>query len=438
MVTPRKLDILKRMSSDAVADGTSNLARYLQLGVLVLAGGAIYPLLYLRQNFEVSMLEAFAITNTELGRCYSMLGILFFLTYLPSGWVADRFKPRNLLTFSLFATGLLGLWYWTLPGFTSLQIIYAGWGITTGLTFWAALIKETNLIAYHDEQGRFFGILEGGRGVVEAILGSIAVGGFAWLLSNTDASTPEALRQVIMMYVVVLLVMAPIVYLALGESHPGDAVTHDDPPVHETRHQDTFREALLILKRREVWLAAICIVSGYSLYYATFSFAGFLQTELALSAVVVGWITVGRLWMRPIGAIASGFIADRFQVERTLGVILILTSIGLFSMVLLPAGAGVALVLPVVLLVGALTFAVRGIYWSTLDDCNVPLEVRGLAIGIISLIGYSPEIFIPLINGYLVETYPGRLGYGLYYGIVAIMGLIGAGAAFMLAYPRRR
>ena len=62
-----------------------NRARYVQLAVLVFAAGVIYPLVYLRQNFEVSMLEAFQITNTQLGQCYSMLGVLFFLSYLPSG-----------------------------------------------------------------------------------------------------------------------------------------------------------------------------------------------------------------------------------------------------------------------------------------------------------------------------------------------------------------
>ena len=385
----------------------NNLRRYLQLAVLVLAGGAIYPLLYLRQNFEVSMLEAFQITNTELGQCYSMLGILFFLTYLPSGWFADRFKPRNLLTFSLAATGLLGIWYWTLPEFWALQIIFAGWGITTGLTFWAALIKETNLLAHHSEQGRFFGILEGGRGVVEATLASIAVATFAWLISTADASTPDALQQVILMYVVVLLVMAPVMFFMLNDSHSSDETKTSSQAINGPRHSDTFREALTLFKTQEIWLAATCVMCGYALFYATYSFAGFLQTELSLSAVAVGWITVGRLWMRPIGAIAAGFLADRFEIERTLGVILAVASLGLASMIFLPAESGVALALAVVLLVGALTFAVRGIYWSTLDDCNVPLETRGLAIGIISLIGYSPEIYVPLINGYLVEMYPG-------------------------------
>ncbi|MCB1694149.1 MAG: MFS transporter, partial [Pseudomonadales bacterium] len=301
--------------NSAIADEAQRKAAvspYLQLTVLVFAAGVIYPLLYLRQNFEVSMLETFNITNSQLGECYSMLGVLFTLTYLPSGWLADRVSPRKLLSFSLAMTGLLGIWYWTIPSFGALQVIFAGWGVTTGLTFWAALIKETTLIAGENRQGRFFGVLEGGRGVVEATLASLAVAGFAWAVSNMDATTPQALRHVILMYVVVLLAMAPIVYLTISES--------DDSPraeKEETGH-GTFRNTMMLLGNEQIWLCAICIFAGYTLFYSTYSFAGFLQTEMSLSAVMVGWITVGRLWMRPIGGVLAGFIADRWHVERVL------------------------------------------------------------------------------------------------------------------------
>ncbi len=401
-------------------------SRYLQLTVLVLASGVIYPLLYLRQNFEVSMLEAFNISNTQLGQCYSLLGVLFFVSYLPSGWLADRFSPRVLLTFSLAATGLLGVWYWTLPPFWAMQVIFAAWGITTGLTFWAALIKETNLLAGADQQGRFFGILEGGRGVVEALLGSIVVAWFAWSLSQLDADTPTALQQVIAIYVTVLLVMAPVIWFSLGEAEDSaDAVEAD-------QSSSIMADLKLVFGKEAVWLASICILCGYALFYATYSFAGYLQTELGMTAVMAGWITVGRLWMRPIGGVIAGFIGDHFRVDRVLAVLLLASGLGLAGMIAMPAQGGVVLSLLVVLGVSVLVFAVRGIYWGTLETCQVPARARGLAIGVISLLGYSPEIWVPLLNGYLLDTYPGRSGYAYYYGSIALLGVLGAGAAYRL------
>lgn len=147
------------------------------------------------------ILEAFDITIAQLGQCYSILGVIFVLTYLPSGWLADRVAPRRLVVFSLVAMGLLGVWFSTLPGFSVLLVIFAGWGIVTGLTFWAALIKAVAVLALHREQGRFFGILEGGRGLVEAILASVAV----YLFNRALASEPTSMALVDVIYLYVAL-----------------------------------------------------------------------------------------------------------------------------------------------------------------------------------------------------------------------------------------
>ena len=44
----------------------------------------------------------------------------------------------------------------------------------------------------------------------------------------------------------------------------------------------------------------------------------------------------------------------------------------------------------------------------------MPDQVKGLAIGGISLIGEAPDIYLPLIRGALVDGIPGRWGYGIY------------------------
>jgi sugar phosphate permease len=106
---------------------------YSQLALIVIAAGAIYPLLYLRQNFEISILESFNITQTQLRYCSSMLGLIFVITYIPSGWLADRFSSRKLLAYSLLATALLGVWFSTMPSYSSLLVIYGAWGVATGL-----------------------------------------------------------------------------------------------------------------------------------------------------------------------------------------------------------------------------------------------------------------------------------------------------------------
>jgi len=408
------------------------LRSYSQLVLIIVAAGAIYPLLYLRQNFELSILEAFNISQTQLRYCSSILGVIFMITYVPSGWLADRFSSRKLLAYSLLATGLLGLWFSTMPSYGSLLIIYGAWGLATGLTFWSAHIKLVAMLAKRDQQGRFFGILDGGRGLVEALLATIAIALFAYALSQEAGSAVLALKQVIYLYVGVLLVMAPLIYWLLDDAEADTELAKSD---HSEK--SSFRnDIMIVLTHREIWLCAICIACGYQLFYATYSFSAYLQQNFGLTAVMVGTITVAKLWMRPIGGIAAGFIGDWSSPEKVLSILLALASFSLAMMAFLPASAAALFMLAVVLLIGLLTYAVRGLYWATLGGCNVPNKIKGLAIGIISMIGYFPEVYLPLLSASLIEQYPGGLGYKIYYLILSIFGLFGAYAAYLLARPK--
>ena len=412
--------------SNSASAGLSTPQRYLRLAVLVIAAGAIYPLIYLRQNFELTILDAFAITASELGNCYAMLGTLFVVTYVPSGWLADRIAPRLLMSFSLAFAGVLGIWFSTMPAYGSLIVIFAGWGIATGLTFWAALIKATAMLGRREEQGRFFGILDGGRGLVEAILATIAVALFAWWTSGAGSSPAAALRGVIWLYTSFMLLLAPVVFFVVRPNRADD----EAPGVAAER--SLLADIRTVLGKTEVWLVACCILTGYQLFWATYSFSAYMQTHYGLSAVAVGSITVAKLWMRPIGAATAGFAGDFLNRERVLAGLMLLASVALGGFVLLPAGAGTVALLGMVMAIGILTYAVRGIYWSTLASCAISDRVKGLAIGIISLIGYSPDVYLPLVRGVLLEHYPGKTGIAIYFSAIAAMGLLGAFAAWRL------
>ena len=406
----------------------TTIQRYVQLGVIVVAAGPIYPLVYLRQNFEVTILESFGITASQLGQCYALLGVLYVVTYLPSGWLADRVPTRYLMSFSLAAAGFLGVWFSTMPSFLELKIIFVGWGLTTGLTFWSAIIKATAILAKPKEQGRFFGILDGGRGLVEAVLATAAIGLFAYSIDGLGQSNLKALQSVIWFYVACMFVMSPIVLFSVRNYDLPKPKNSDPPP------SNLLKDLRTILIREEIWLCAFCILTGYQLFWATYSFSAYLQTQYGLTAVAVGTITVAKLWMRPLGAAAAGFAGDFMDREWVLAGLLLAASVSLGGIVMLPQGSNTFVLLGIVLLVGFLTYAVRGIFWATLESCNIHNAIKGLAIGVISLIGYSPDVYLPLINGALLERYPGKTGYALYFSGIAVFGVLGALAAWRLKW----
>ena len=416
-------------SNDAAALRETQAQRYVQLLLLVIAAGAIYPILYLRQVYQPTMLEVFHITDSQLGYLYSSLGTIFLVSYLPSGWLADRIAPRLLICFSLIATGVLGLWYSTAPSFDLLMVIFGGWGLSTGLTFWAAVIKRVTMIAGSDEQGRFFGFLDGGRGLVEALLATVAITLFAWVTQTRGEPVAAGFRLVVYMYAFLCIVLG--VVLGLVKDPQGSKAAAD----HAARRKRS--NVLVDLKTLatipELWLVAAIVFCGYQVFWATYSFSAYLhEGTIGLSVVMAGTITTLKLWMRPIGGIGGGFLGDRFSKISVLVIALFLAALSLLGLVAAPGiGSHVALVF-LVLFIGILTYAIRGLYWSLLDRCNVPVETMGLAIGLISVLGYSPDVFLPLINGYLTQTYPGVFGYQLYFGYVAAAATLGGFAALAL------
>jgi hypothetical protein len=52
----------------------------------------------------------------------------------------------------------------------------------------------------------------------------------------------------------------------------------------------------------------------------------------------------------------------------------------------------------------------------------------------VSMIGYTPDIYMPMLNTYLITTYGEAVGYQLYFGSVGVTAFFGAGAAFYLLH----
>ena len=72
---------------------------------------------------------------------------------------------------ALVMTSIGGFLMSTFPSFYSLQILYGFWGFSTTFLFWAAMIKATRNWGGEQSQGKAFGFLEGGRGIIAATIG---------------------------------------------------------------------------------------------------------------------------------------------------------------------------------------------------------------------------------------------------------------------------
>ena len=395
----------------------SNIKRLAQLALLVSAAGSLFPLIYLRQNFELTLLDTLGITLGELSQCYAILGVTFTLSYLPSGLLADRVQARWLISFSLALTAALGALLFTEPSVAALQFLFFGWGISSGLTFWSALIKAVAMLAEPQEQGRYFGILDGGRGLVEAVLATLALLIFARLL-NASFEQTEAMLWVIVFYLANIVIHIPLTLFLLDADKT--------QPSAATTPTAMLSDIAKVLGNKQIWFCALSILVCYQVFWTTYSLSAYLQEAFSASALAAASLTVMKLWTRPLGATAAGFLGDHFGRQRTLAAFLVVASCAVAGLAVLPQQSAQWLVLIVIFAIGLSTYGLRGLYWSTLDDCNISNSSKGLAIGVISMIAYTPDIYLPLMNSALLDAYPGRAGYSIYFiGIAGLGGLSG-------------
>ena len=71
------------------------------------------------------------------------------------------------------------------------------------------------------------------------------------------------------------------------------------------------------------------------------------------------------------------------------------------------------------------TYAIRALYFSIMQEGRIPLAITGTAVGVISVIGYTPDIFASPIIGYLLDRYPGIIGHQYVFMILVLFSILG-------------
>ena len=397
--------------------------RWISMMVIAFSGGIIFVLPFLFEVYYRPMTDAFGLTNTELGRFMSTFGSVSMLAYFPGGWIADRVSPRLLMTVSLLATGAAGLYFSTIPSYAASLVVHGFWGISITLLFWGAMIRATRNWAPPEEQGRAFGILEGIRGIGEMVPHFVLLAIFAWL-----GSGDKALSVVIAQASAAIMLFGVLCWFFVD-----DPVAESGEPTNAAKVG--LKEVIAVLKMPVIWLIAIVILTGYCAYWGALYFSAYAADVFLTSVAVAGFISIGKMLLKPFAAVAAGFVADKIGVAKSTAILFIVLLLSFVGFALLPGGASMFFLLIVnVLVAGTMIFALRAIYFALLEEGKVPLAVTGTAAGIVSAIGFTPDVFMPEIFGYLHDTYPGAEGYRYFYFVIAGICAVGFIAAMTIQY----
>jgi sugar phosphate permease len=400
------------------------------MATLVFAGEIIFGLpFHTARFFRPTLLEAFEFTNTQLGDVFAVYGVMAMIAYFPGGMLADRFSARFLLTVSLVATGLGGFYMATYPGVMGMALLYGYWGVTTILLFWAALIRATREWGGTTAQGRAFGVLEGGRGVAAALFATLGVAVLSWqfpdeaaLVSSEERRT--AFRAVILLYSFAAIATASLTWVLIpAAKHAGEA------------GRALWHGAGAVIARPLVWAQAAVIVCAYCTYKGLDNYSLYAVQVLGMDEVAGAQLSTYGAYVRPVAAVAAGIVADRRTASRVIGAsfFVLLISYAMLSFAL-PDGSGMFVIYANIFISFFAVFALRGVYFALLEENRTPAYFTGAATGMVSFVGYTPEIFFAPITGRILDASPGIVGHQNYFLFLAGVMVI---ALFVVAWLLR-
>ena len=367
------------------------------------------------------MQNTFGFTNTQIGVLLSTYGIMSLVGYIPGGWLADRLPPRRLITVALLITSAGGFVFSTIPSFEVCVLLYGIWGLAASLVFWSAMIKATRNWARKEEQGRAYGILEGGRSMTDLVSATALLAIFAF-----RGGDYLALTESIVLQASVPLVLAIIVWLLMK-----DEKARNEEPLQE-QSAFTLQDLKAVIRMPVVWLLAIIIMAAYSGYWGSVYFTPYATDVFALGEVLGGAIGVGKYWIAAVVAIAAGFLADKIGTAKAVVGSFILMTSGFLAFGLIPGAPDlVPLLLINVAVISCAVFALRGIYFALLEQGGIPVAVTGTATGLVSIIGYTPDIFVPPLAGIILDAYPGAEGYQRFFLLISALSFLGLVAAYI-------
>ena len=397
---------------------TKSLNRWFVLLILSIACGQIYQLPCLRYSYYDQMLAAFAVTNTQLGTFMTAYGLGSLVCYLVGGIVAMKVSDKVLLPAGMILTGLAGFWFATFPPYAAALFISFFWAFSTSLIFWPAVINFVRGLGSSKEQGRFFGLFEGLRGITATVIGLVVV-----VIFNAAMSEVAGLRTVILTYAIIAIVLGVIVFFIVPNNKAEKQALAE--AAGQTSLIAGFGQAL---KLPITWIGCGVVFFTMMVFDCLGYTTPYLTGCLGASAAFAAFFGTIRTWgLQFVGGTTGGVIADKLgsSAKTLIGGFAVIAA-GFVILNLLPLKASMVWPAAIFILVfGCAIYVNRGVYFAVLDEAKVPANINAAVVGIVSAIGFTPDAFIYTIIGYFLDKYPGATGYQITYWMGAICGIFG-------------
>lgn len=394
--------------------------------LLTLCGGTIYKLPSLKDAFYIPMQEYFHLTNGQIGNAMSVNSFVTTVGFFLSIYFADKLPRRYTMSFSLIATGLLGVYLTTMPGYWGILFVWALFGVTCDMMNWPVLLKSVSRLGNSEQQGRLFGFFETGCGIVDTVVAFSALAVFTWFGSGL-----LGFKAGIWFYSLIVIAVGIIIFFVLNDKEEAPSV---EVKKEDGASQNTSMTS--VLKDKTIWLIAFNVFFVYAVYCGLTFFIPFLKNIYLLPVALVGaYGIINQYCLKMIGGPIGGMISDKIlkSPSKYLCYTFIISTAALVLLIMLPhESMPVYLGMACTLGFGAIVFTQRAVFFAPIGEAKIAENKTGAAMALGSFIGYAPAMFCFSLYGYILDLNPGIIGYKIVFGIMACFAFCGAVVSVML------
>lgn len=414
----KKMSILAKSKGEVTYKDLTGIHKWFLIILISMGSSIVYTPMYLKGVFYDPLMTALNCTNADLGAMVSFYGIVALICYLPSGIVADKFRMRTLAWVGFAGTAILTFLYAMLPSIQMCYVLFGGMGITSILIWWGTRFKVIRLCCEEDEYPARIGVSYSIYGAAGLILGMINVAIVAAIPDST-----LAMQSVIIFLGVLISILAVLSFIFIPD-FKGE--------INKDSKLFSLADAAEAIKTPGVLWACLGYFCVYCVYQGATYTTPYLSQALGTDANVVN--VVGLIRTYGIGLLAGpiiGAIAAKAKSSKTIMGCFVLAIVVLGAFIILPQDPGMSIMAScLVVAFGFATYGAFSIGSSPLSELGIPMRIFGTAAGILSVIGFLPDVFIHTWYGSLIDA-SGNAAFSQIFGFEIMFAVAGIAFLFM-------
>lgn len=378
-----------------------------------ISAGAMFSLPYLKDTFYVPLMNGLGITDTQMGGLLSMYAIAFLPIGIPCGYLADRFRTKYMLMAIVLLTALGAAWYFFLPNYVSCLIIFVVWSFTTTM-YWPIMNKVSTEMG--EKRVKAYGYIESVRAAAYVACGSIALAVF-----TAFGGERIGIQAVIAFYAIMLGIITVLIALMMdkGEATPKDQI----PSIGQS-----FRQCFSLIKNRTIWVLGMIIFCILCAYACTGMLVPYFERCYGWSSEQAATFGFLRYAILPTiagvtGGIFSGKLGSVSKLFLCAFVGIIVGGIVLIAFPVQPSVVMIVVAISAIICFACVTN--KTMYMAPMSESDIPKEQVGMASSLLSMIGFSCELYIYIWLGNTVERYAGDKGYKIVFIAMIFYALVG-------------